>query len=361
PLDAGRAARGAVCPRAAYPDPRVGEAAAEGLGSHAALTMTGRGNSRRPEYNPDMNHETTSPAFVHLRVHSEFSVVDGIAKIPALVGKAVEYGQPALALTDLCNLFGFVKFYRAAQGKGIKPIAGTDVWLENELDRDKPQRVLLLARNGKGFAARGDRLGRPGLANACRGPAGRRAGGPTGNHAGAEDELDPDQAQRVSLLARNRQGYLSLCDLLSRAWLDNAYRGRAEIKREWLTGNDGLIVLSGGRAGDVGQALEAGRQDEAAALAREWARQYPDAYFIELQRSGAGGDESYVQAALRLAARLDLPVVATHPIQFLKPEDFRAHEARVCIAEGEQLGNPRRPRRFTEQQYMLSSEEMVQR
>src|SRR5690606_5123543 len=300
PLDAGRAARGAVCPRAAYPDPRVGEAAAEGLGSHAALTMTGRGNSRRPEYNPDMNHETTSPAFVHLRVHSEFSVVDGIAKNTALVGKAVEYGQPALALTDLCNLFGFVKFYRAAQGKGIKPIAGTDVWLENELDRDKPQRVLLLARN--------------------------------------------------------RQGYLSLCDLLSRAWLDNAYRGRAEIKREWLTGNDGLIVLSGGRAGDVGQALEAGRQDEAAALAREWARQYPDAYFIELQRSGAEGDESYVQAALRLAARLDLPVVATHPIQFLKPEDFRAHEARVCIAEGEQLGNPRRPRRFTEQQYMLSSE-----
>ncbi|HLT99392.1 MAG TPA: DNA polymerase III subunit alpha [Burkholderiaceae bacterium] len=252
-----------------------------------------------------MTHESTSPAFVHLRVHSEFSVVDGIAKIPALVGKAVEYRQPALALTDLCNLFGFVKFYRAAQGKGVKPIAGADVWLENEHDRDKPQRVLLLARN--------------------------------------------------------RAGYLSLCELLSQAWLNNQYKARAEIKREWLAGNDGLIVLSGGRAGDVGQALEAGREEEAAALARSWAERYPDAYFIELQRSGADGDESYVQAALRLAARLDLPVVATHPVQFLKQDDFRAHEARVCIAEGEQLGNPRRPRRFTDQQYMLSSEEMARR
>src|SRR5690606_41475816 len=99
----------------------------------------------------------------------------------------------------------------------------------------------------------------------------------------------------------------------------------------------------GSRAGDVGQALEAGREEDAAALARSWAERHPDVYFIELQRSGADGDESYVQAALRLAARLDMPVVATHPVQFLKQDDFRPHEARVCIAEGEQLGNPRRP------------------
>ncbi|MDR4125978.1 DNA polymerase III subunit alpha [Yanghanlia caeni] len=252
-----------------------------------------------------MNQEPATPAFVHLRVHSEFSVVDGIARIPALVSKAVEFGQPALALTDLCNLFGFVKFYRAAQGKGVKPIAGADVWLENEVDRDKPQRLLLLARN----------------------------------HA----------------------GYLALCELLSRAWLDNQYRGRAEIRREWLADHQGLIVLSGGRHGDVGQLLEAGREEEAAARAAEWAGRYGDDYFIELQRCGAEGDEAYVQAALRLAARLDIPVVATHPIQFVMPDDFQAHEARVCIAEGEQLGNARRRRRFTEQQYMLSSQEMVQR
>lgn len=252
-----------------------------------------------------MNHESNSPAFVHLRVHSEFSVVDGIAQIPALVKKAVEFGQPALALTDLSNLFGFVKFYRAAQGKGVKPIAGADVWLENEQDREKPQRLLLLARN--------------------------------------------------------HDGYLSLCDLLSRAWLTNQYKGRAELKREWLEQAKGLILLSGGRAGDVGQALEAGREAEAEAFARQWAELYPDAYFIELQRTGADGDEGYVQAAIRLAVKLDLPVVATHPIQFLEHEDFRAHEARVCIAEGEQLGNAKRARRYTDQQYMLSSEEMARR
>src|SRR5690625_4897480 len=118
-----------------------------------------------------MNHESIPPAFVHLRVHSEFSVVDGIARISGLISKAVEFGHPALALTDLNNLFGFVKFYRAALGQGVKPIAGADVWLENEQDRDKPQRLLLLARN----------------------------------HA----------------------GYLALCDLLSRAWLTNQYKGRA--------------------------------------------------------------------------------------------------------------------------------------
>ncbi|NLC35357.1 MAG: DNA polymerase III subunit alpha [Alcaligenaceae bacterium] len=252
-----------------------------------------------------MNHESNPPAFVHLRVHSEFSVVDGIAQITGLVKTAVEFGQPALALTDLANLFGFVKFYRAAQGKGVKPIAGADVWLENEQDREKPQRLLLLARN--------------------------------------------------------HDGYLALCDLLSRAWLTNQYKGRAELRREWLEQQKGLILLSGGRSGDIGQALEAGREADAEALARQWAALYPDAYFIELQRTGADGDEGYVQAALRLAARLDLPVVATHPIQFLEHEDFRAHEARVCIAEGEQLGNARRPRRYTDQQYMLSSEEMARR
>ena len=252
-----------------------------------------------------MIHTPPSSPFVHLRVHSEFSVVDGIARIPDLVKKAVEYGQPALAITDLCNLYGFVKFYRAAQGKGVKPIAGADVWLQNEVDREKPQRLLLLARN---YA-----------------------------------------------------GYLALCDLLSRAWLTNQNRGRAEVRREWLADQAGLIVLSGGRAGDVGQLLEAGREDEAVARASEWAAMFPQAYYLELQRTGADGDETYVQAALRVAARLGLPVVATHPVQFLERADFRAHEARVCIAEGEQLGNPRRPKRYTEQQYMLSSEEMLQR
>ncbi|MER1966973.1 DNA polymerase III subunit alpha [Castellaniella sp. GW247-6E4] len=245
------------------------------------------------------------PSFVHLRSHSEFSVVDGIARIPDLVRRAVAFGQPALALTDLGNLFGLIKFYKIARKAGIKPIAGCDVWLQNPADRDKPHRIVLLA---------------------------------SGHDA-----------------------YLALCELLTRAWTENGYRGRAEVRREWLGGASGLIVLSGGRAGDVGQALEAGRTDEAALLARRWEADFPGGYFIELQRAGFEGDEAYVQAALRLAAAEGLPVVATHPIQFIEPADFRAHEARVCIAEGELLGNPRRLRRFTADQYMPDSADMARR
>ncbi|MGB3836395.1 MAG: DNA polymerase III subunit alpha [Castellaniella sp.] len=248
---------------------------------------------------------SASPSFVHLRSHSEFSVVDGIARIPDLVKTAKSFGQPALALTDLCNLFGWIKFYKAARKAGIKPIAGADVWLGNPDDPDKPFRLVLLATS----------------------------------HA----------------------AYLDLCGLLSRAWTENSQRGRAEISREWLSGRAGLIALSGGRAGDIGHALEAGRADEARRLARQWVADFPGSYFIELQRAGFEGDEAYVQAALQLASETDVPVVATHPIQFIAPSDFRAHEARVCIAEGELLGNSRRPRRFTAEQYMPDSAEMARR
>ncbi|MCI1227406.1 DNA polymerase III subunit alpha [Kerstersia gyiorum] len=243
--------------------------------------------------------------FVHLRVHSEFSVVDGIIRIPELVKQAAAFGQPAVALTDLANLFGLVKFYKTARGAGIKPVAGCDVWLNNDDDPDKPFRILLLVRNW--------------------------------------------------------HGYLQLCDLLTRAWLGNTQRGRAQIRREWLDGADGLIVLSGGRMGDIGQALEAGNPAAAEALARAWQARCPGSFYIELQRAGRDGDEAYVQAAMRLAAKIGLPVVATHPVQFLKRDDFQAHEARVCIAEGELLGNPRRVRRFSDSQYLQSSEEMAQR
>ncbi|HUH59903.1 MAG TPA: DNA polymerase III subunit alpha [Candidimonas sp.] len=252
-----------------------------------------------------MTEAQSSPLFVHLRVHSEFSVVDGIGQIPNLVKQAAAFGQPALALTDLSNLFGLIKFYKAARKAGIKPIAGCDIWVQNEQDRDKPSRLLLLA---------------------------------TG-----------------------QQGYLALCEILSRAWLENQYRGRAEVRRDWLSGREGLIALSGGRGGDVGQLLESGKADDAALLAASWAKEFPGRYYIELQRTGADGDEAYVQAAIGVAGRLDLPVVATHPVQFIHRSDFRAHEARVCIAEGEQLANAKRVRRFSEDQYMLDSGEMARR
>lgn len=248
---------------------------------------------------------TTTPSFVHLRSHSEFSVVDGITRIPAMVAKAKAYGQPALALTDLGNLFGLIKFYKAARKQGIKAIAGSDLYLENELDRDKPF--------------------------------------------------------RVAVLAMNHQGYLALCDLLTQAWLDNQYKGRGEVKREWLLNQPDLILLSGAHQGDVGQALLSGNADQAMAWAQQWQQHYPDRYFLELQRAGFADEERYISGALALATQLSLPVVATHPIQFAEPEDFRAHEVRVCIAEGEQLANPRRVRKFTPEQYFVSTEYMQER
>ena len=252
-----------------------------------------------------MDKAAQSPSFVHLRVHSEFSVVDGILRIPDLIARSVTQGQPAVALTDLSNVFGLIKFYKAARGAGIKPIAGCDVWLTNDEDREKPYRILLLVAN--------------------------------------------------------RAGYLALCELLTQAWLTNAHRGRAEMRREWLSNVQGLIVLSGARAGDVGQALMAGNRQAAVAYARQWQLAFPDSYYLELQRTEAEADLSYTQAALGVAAELGLPVVATHPVQFLDRSDFRAHEARVCISEGQILTNPRRPRWFTEDQYLLPSDDMARR
>ncbi|MFA5521917.1 MAG: DNA polymerase III subunit alpha [Castellaniella sp.] len=250
------------------------------------------------------------PGFVHLRVHSEFSVVDGIGRIPDLIARARACGQPALALTDLGNMFGLIKFYRGARKAGIKPIAGVDAWLENPSDRDQPHRLLLLAKN--------------------------------------------------------HEGYLALCALLSRAWLENQFKGRAELRREWLDGTQGLIILSGARQGDVGRLLEAGRMEEARALAADWKAAFPDHYYLELQRLAtpadeAARDEAHVQAVLALADALELPVVATHPVQFMQREDHRAHETRVCIATGERLGDAGRTRRFSEDQYFLDSEEMTRR
>jgi DNA polymerase-3 subunit alpha len=246
------------------------------------------------------------PAFVHLRLHSEFSVVDGIVRVDDAVRRAREDGMPALALTDLANVFALVKFYRAARAKGVKPIIGCDVWLANDANRDEPHRLLLLCRN--------------------------------------------------------REGYHRLCELLSRAYRENIYRGRAELRREWLAdgGTQGLIALSGAHLGDVGQALLQQDWERAVKLAQGWAALFPDGFYLELQRPGSAEAEAYVGFAVSLARELALPVVATHPIQFLDREDFQAHEARVCIAEGYVLGDPRRPRPFTPEQYFKSQAEMAE-
>jgi len=248
----------------------------------------------------------TSPHFIHLRLHSEYSIVDGLVRIDDVVKAAAKDSQPALAITDLANLFGMVKFYKAARGKGIKPIAGCDVWITNDDDRDKPSRLLLLVKS--------------------------------------------------------RTGYLQLCELLSKAWLTNVHRGRAEIRAEWLAngGAEGLIALSGAHAGDVGIAIDNGNLAAAERCAQRWAEIFPGHFYIEVQRYGQPNMDNHVRHAAALAARLKLPVVATHPIQFLTPDEFVAHEARTCIAEGEILANPRRAKRFSQQQCFRTQAEMVE-
>jgi DNA polymerase III subunit alpha len=243
--------------------------------------------------------------FVHLRLHSEYSVTDGIVRLDQAVSRAAEDGMPALALTDLGNLFGLVKFYRAARAAFVKPIIGADCWLQNPGDRDKPLRLILLCSS--------------------------------------------------------RRGYLRLCELLSRAWLSNQYRSRAEVRRAWLEeGTDGLIALSGAAAGDVGQALAAGNVQAAERLARGWSELFPGRYYIELQRAGFASAETLVAGSVALAGRIGLPVVATHPVQFLSRADFKAHEARVCIAQGYVLADQRRPKLYTPEQYLKSQREMLE-
>jgi DNA polymerase III subunit alpha len=247
--------------------------------------------------------------FIHLRLHTEFSVVDGTVRIDEAVKAAQSYGQGALAVTDLSNLFGTVKFYKQARGSGVKPLIGAEVWLE-------------------GFGSA---------------------------EPGKEAPLS-----RVLLLVQNKQGYLNLSELLARAWTQNAVRAQAVVRLEWLTAlNEGLILLSGAQAGPVGQALLQGDVQRASDLAMQLAALFTHRFYMEIQRAGRVDDEAHVAAAVTLAARLKLPVVATHPIQFLAASDYEAHEARVCIAEGEILGNARRVRKFTREQYFKSPEQMA--
>ncbi|MFY9477243.1 MAG: DNA polymerase III subunit alpha [Aquabacterium sp.] len=242
-------------------------------------------------------------AFVHLRSHTEFSVVDGTVRIDDLVKAAAKDNQPAVAVTDLSNLFGAIKLYSSARKKGVQPLIGADVWLEP----DEP--------------------GRP--------------------------------VSRLLLLIQNRKGYLHLSELLGEAWTAPGTRTHASVFWESLAQrSEGLIALAGAEMGCVGQALMNGDAGRAEALARRLSAIFPGRFYIELQRAGLPTNEVHIRAAVPLAAKVGLPVVATHPIQFSTPDDFEAHEARTCIAEGETLGNPRRIKRFTREQYFKTQAQM---
>ena len=252
-----------------------------------------------------------APRFVHLRLHSEYSISDGMLRLDAAVARAVADAMPALALTDLANLFGMVKFYSAARAAGVKALIGCDAWVVDE--------------------------------------------------QGASDGRDAAGA-RLLLLATNRAGYLRLCELLSAAYLAPRRHGRAELSRGLLAGGDnaGLIALSGAHLGDVGQQLLAGKTALAEKTARRWAELFPGSYYLEVQRYGQPQAEQLLELSVRLGATLGLPLVATHPVQFLDRDDYKAHEARVCIAEGYMLTDNRRPKVFTPEQYFKSQQEMCE-
>ena len=247
-----------------------------------------------------------STAFVHLHLHTEYSLVDSTVRIPALMERCVDMGMPAVALTDKNNLFGLVKFYRKAIAAGIKPLIGVDLRIMNEEEPDRPYTLLLLCQNNA--------------------------------------------------------GYRNLSQLVTRSYLEGQVRGLPMARREWLDQQscEGLIALSGGLHGDIGHALHGGHDDKARHLLEGWQATFPDRFYIELIRTGRAGEEDCVRSSLALASETRVPVVASNDVRFISPDDFNAHEARVCIHDGRGLADTDRPRLYSESQYLRSPAEMAE-
>jgi DNA polymerase-3 subunit alpha len=248
--------------------------------------------------------------YVHLHVHSEYSLIDGIIRVDELVDQSASLGYNSVALTDLTNLFGLIEFYRSARNKGIKPIVGSEI----NVAKDK------------------DSLSAP-----------------------------------LVLLAMNKQGYINLTKLVSKAYVEGQINGEPIVLFSWLEEfSDGIIALSGGVEGHIGNSILAGNTKLSESRIDFFKKIFQDNFFIEIQRLGKANEKEYNDTALRLASEKQVPVVATNNVRFLNavdpdvsPSDFEAHEARVCIQRGDTLDDPRRPKNFTEQQYFRSKEEMI--
>lgn len=249
--------------------------------------------------------ESKAPQFVHLRVHSDFSMCDGLNKIPKIVGKVAELGMPAVAITDQMNMCGLVKYYFQAHNNGVKPLIGCDFWLHNSM------------------------LG--------------------------EDIF------RTTLIAKNNEGYKNITLLISKAYQRGAVSGRAVIEAQWLAEySEGIIVLSGAKDGELGFALQKQNYEQINLLLDFYNHHFAQHFYIELQRTGRAGEEDYLHSAVNLASERELPVVATNEVVFIKEDDFAAHDIRVCIHDGFTREDTRRPKRFSEQQYLRSTEEMLE-
>ncbi len=244
--------------------------------------------------------------FVHLRLHTEYSLLDGIVRVPELMAAVAGAGMPAVALTDQSNLFAMVKFYKEAQSAGIKPLIGVDVWVRESGERMPPSRLVFLCQN---------------------------------------------------LI-----GYRHLTQLVTRSFLEGQQRGAPMLERGWLEPATmrGLIVLSGGQEGDIGQALARGKAGEAARCLARWQGLCGDRFYLEVQRTGRSGEQAYGEAVLDLAREHGVPAVATNDVRFLTRAEFEAHEARVCIHDGALIADPGRPRRYSEEQYLKSPAEMAE-
>ena len=247
----------------------------------------------------------SSPAFIHLRVHSDFSMVDGVAKIKPIVKAAQKLNMPALALTDQMNFCGLVRFYSTAHDAGIKPIVGVDCYVQHPLFGSESSRMLLLAADNT--------------------------------------------------------GYQNLSQLISKAYLRGHLDGKPQIDHHWLADYaEGVIILSAGKDGLLGKALLKENQQSVNELTAFYQQHFPDRFYLELIRTGRADEELYIQKAVTLAEQHDLPLVATNEVVFLQPEDFPAHEIRVAIHDGFTLDDKRRPKNYTEQQYLKSEQEMQQ-
>jgi DNA polymerase III subunit alpha len=242
--------------------------------------------------------------FVHLRVHTEYSLVDSVVRVPDLMAAVSAAGMPAVALTDQSNLFAMVKFYKEALAAGVKPIIGLDAWIREPGERSTPTRVVFLCQN--------------------------------------------------------LEGYRHLTQLVTRSYLEGQQRSAPMLDRAWLNTDilRGLIVLSGGPEGDIGRALARGREDEALQCVRRWQSLCGNRFYIEVQRTGRAGEQTYVEGALDLAQAQGIAALATNDVRFLTRSEFEAHEARVCIHDGAQLADPSRTRRYSEEQYLKSPQEM---
>ena len=247
----------------------------------------------------------SDPKFIHLRVHSDYSMVDGINKVPPLVKKVAELGMPAMALTDFTNLCGLVKYYGTAHGSGVKPIIGAD------------------------FKMQSDEFG--------------------------------EELTQLTLLAANNEGYKNLTLLISKAYLRGHVQHQPVLDKAWLAElSEGLIVLSGAKNGEIGKALLKGNRKVVDSCVEFYNQYFPDRFYLELVRTGRSDEETYLHFAVELAEETQLPVVATNEVVFISEDLFDAHEIRVAIHDGYTLEDPRRPKNYSPEQYLRTEEEMCE-